>query len=113
MEKKPRRVKLEVDTCDTLMEGADMRALALSLSRGQSVPWHYHTEITEIFFCLMGAIIVETRAPNIRHELAVGESCTVPAMTAHRVYSKDDAACRFLVLEGIGCYDSLPVGDST
>ena len=60
-----------------------------------------------------GATIVETRAPNIRHELAVGESCTVPAMTAHRVYSKDGAACRFLVLEGIGCYDSLPVGDRT
>jgi quercetin dioxygenase-like cupin family protein len=34
---------------EVVMEGQDMRAVTLTLATGQSVPWHYHTDITDSF----------------------------------------------------------------
>jgi len=92
------------------MEGADMQALVLTLAAGQSVPWHYHSEITERFYCLDGPMVVETRAPRAVNELKTGETCTVLPKTAHRVQGKDNGPCRYLLLQGVGVYDNMPVG---
>ena len=110
MEKRTQGTRLEVSGYDTVMEGADMRALVLTLSAGQCVPWHYHSEITDRYFCLNGPMVVETRAPRAVNELAMGESCAVPPKTAHYVHGKDDGPCRFLLLQGVGVYDNLPIG---
>ena len=32
---------------ERIMEGQDMRASILTLAAGQSIPWHYHSEITD------------------------------------------------------------------
>jgi len=110
MEKRTQGTRLQVAGYETVMEGADMRALMLTLAAGQSVPWHYHSEIEERFFCLEGTMIVETRAPRALHELNAGERCDLPAKTAHRVYGKDNGPCRYLLVQGVGVYDNLPVG---
>jgi quercetin dioxygenase-like cupin family protein len=95
---------------EVVMEGADMRAVVLTLDAGQCVPWHFHSEVTDRFFCLAGPMVVETRAPRTVNELETGETCTVPPKTAHSVHGKDNGPCRFLVLQGVGVYDNLPVG---
>ena len=64
MEKRTQRT-LEVSGFDVVMEGADMRALVLTLAAGECVPWHYHSNISDRFFCLNGPMIVETRAPRV------------------------------------------------
>jgi quercetin dioxygenase-like cupin family protein len=110
MKKQMHGSRLEVSGYDTVMEGADMRAVVLTLAAGQSVPWHYHTEITDRFFCLGGPMLVETRPPHVVNELATGESCAVPPNTAHYVHGKDDGPCRYLLLQGVGVYDNVPVG---
>lgn len=110
MEKRTQGTRLQIAGYETVMEGADMQALLLTLAAGQSVPWHYHTEIAERFFCLDGPMIVETRAPRALHELKTGESCAVTAKTAHRVHGKDNGPCRYLLLQGVGVYDNMPVG---
>lgn len=51
---------------------------------------------------------METRAPDARHLLEVGESCAVPPMTAHRVTGHDGGRARFLIVQGIGIYDYCP-----
>jgi quercetin dioxygenase-like cupin family protein len=109
MEKRSTR-KLQVAGYETAMEGADMRALVLTLAAGECVPWHYHSDISDMFFCLDGLMVVETRAPRTVQELAPGERCTVPPKTAHFVHGKNDRPCRFLVLQGVGVYDNMPVG---
>ena len=48
--------------CELIAEGADLRVQVLSLAAGQCVPWHYHSEISDSFVCLEGAMVVETRA---------------------------------------------------
>jgi quercetin dioxygenase-like cupin family protein len=80
-------------------------------AEGQTVPWHYHSEITECFFCVDGTLVVETRAPRAVKELTAGEWCSVPPKTAHRVLEKHEGHCRYLLLQGVGVYDFLPVGN--
>ncbi|MGH7154235.1 MAG: cupin domain-containing protein [Acetobacteraceae bacterium] len=110
MEVRARGIRLEIAGYETVMEGADMRAVVLTLAAGQHVPWHYHSEIIDRFFCLDGPMVVETRAPRASHELTVGETCAIPPKTAHFVHGKDNGPCRFLLLQGTGVYDNVAVG---
>lgn len=106
----PRQRALKVSGFETLMEGADMRVVMLTLAAGESVPWHYHSEISDLFVCLAGPMVVETRAPTSRHQLLAGERVTVPGKTAHFVHGLDNGPCQFLVIQGIGVYDNVPIG---
>ena len=69
MQKRTQGNRLAVTGLDTVMEGADMRALVLTLAAGECVPWHYHSDTMDQFFCLVGPMVVETRAPRAQHEL--------------------------------------------
>ena len=100
----------EIAGQELVAEGADLQVQVLTLAAGQSVPWHYHSEITDSFFCLEGQLVVETRAPRAVHQMAPGERCAVPPKTAHLVHGKDGGPCRFLLVQGVGVYDFVPVG---
>ena len=63
---------LDIAGYETAMEGEDMRAVVLTLDRGQTVPWHYHSTITDSFICLKGPMVVETRAPRNTYVLNAG-----------------------------------------
>ncbi len=102
---------LSIAGYETVMEGADMRAVVLTLARGECVPWYYHSTISDSFVCLKGPMVVETRAPRATHVLRAGERCVVPPMTAHFVHGQDDGPCQFLILQGTGDYDNVLVGD--
>jgi quercetin dioxygenase-like cupin family protein len=94
----------------TIAETGDLAVKRFTLAEGQEIPWHFHSAVTDTFFCLEGTLVVETRAPRARHDLAVGESCAVAPKTAHRVSGRDGARARFLIVQGIGPYDYIPVG---
>jgi len=64
MKERSRDLVLAIAGYETVMEGQDMRAVVLTLAAGQSVPWHYHSAITDSFVCLEGPMVVETRAPR-------------------------------------------------
>jgi quercetin dioxygenase-like cupin family protein len=95
---------------ETVAEGRDLRVKVLTLTEGQFVPWHYHSEITDNFVCLEGQIVVETKAPSATHLLQPGERCAVPPKTAHYVHGKDGGAGKFMIVQGVGIYDYVPVG---
>jgi quercetin dioxygenase-like cupin family protein len=88
----------------------DLRMVVLTLGRGQEVPWHWHSNVTDNVICLEGPMVVETRAPRERFVLAPGERCAVPPKRAHRVSGKDGGPCKFAILQGVGAYDFNPVG---
>jgi quercetin dioxygenase-like cupin family protein len=110
MKEGSRAFTLAIAGYETVMEGADMRAVVLTLDHGQSVPWHYHSTITDAFTCLRGPMVVETRAPRATHVLNPGEQCAVPPMTAHHVHGQDNGPCQFMILQGAGEYDNVLVG---
>lgn len=95
---------------EVVAEGADLRVSVLTLAAGQGVPWHYHSEITDQMVCLEGPMVVETRAPSRTNRLEKGDRCVVPPMTAHYVHGVDGGPCKFLIIQGVGVYDFMPVG---
>ena len=100
----------EIAGRELVAEGADLRVQVLTLAAGQCIPWHYHSEITDQMVCLDGPMVVETRAPRHTYHLGKGERCSVPPKTAHYVHGRDGGACRFLIVQGVGVYDFVPVG---
>lgn len=95
---------------ETVAEGADLRVTILTLDKGECVPWHWHSEITDDFVCMEGPMVVETRAPRRDYVLKPGERCTVAAKTAHYVHGVDGGPCRFMIVQGVGVYDYNTVG---
>lgn len=95
---------------EMVAEGRDMRVQVLTLAAGECIPWHYHTEITDSFVCLEGPMVVETRAPRADHVLEPGQRCAVGPKTAHYVHGRNDGPCKFLIVQGVGVYDYVPVG---
>ena len=88
-----------------------MRVTVLILDRGECVPWHWHSEVGDDFVCLEGPMVVETRAPRQEFVLQPGERCSVKAKTAHYVHGKDGGPCKFLLVQGVGVYDFMAVGE--
>ena len=95
---------------EIIAETPDLRMIAITLGPGQEVPWHWHTNISDTFFCMQGPMTIETRAPREVFELNPGETCVVPAKRAHRVTGKNDDPCKFGILQGVGTYDFNPIG---
>ncbi|HET6221616.1 MAG TPA: cupin domain-containing protein [Dongiaceae bacterium] len=100
----------EVADYEVLAETPELRMVVLTLGEGQEVPWHWHTNVTDRFFCMQGPMVVETRAPREVFELSPGDTCIVPARRAHHVIGKNGGPCKFGVLQGVGLYDFNPVG---
>ncbi len=96
---------------ETIAEAPNLRVRSLSLGEGQCVPWHYHNNITDTFFCMEGPMQVTTRNPDKVHVLSPGGTCAVGPGTPHLVAGVDDQPCKFMVVQGVGVYDYVPVED--
>jgi len=44
------------------------------------------------------------------HRLQPGERCAVASKTAHYVHGEGDRPCKFMLVQGVGIYDFMPVG---
>lgn len=95
---------------ELVAEAPGLRMQILTLDAGQEVPWHWHSEVTDTFWCMEGPMVIETRAPASVTELAPGQMHAVPPRRAHRVTGKGGGPCRFAILQGVGTYDFMPVG---
>ena len=95
-----------VKSVETIAEGSDVRARLYTLAAGDVIPWHYHTAVTDWYFCLAGSLRVETRAPRADRLVQVGGSYKIAPKAAHRISNGDAGEdCRFLLLQGVGAYD--------
>jgi quercetin dioxygenase-like cupin family protein len=104
-----RRPSYPVADYEILAETAELRMVVITLDAGQEVPWHWHTNVSDRFFCLEGPMQVETRAPRETFALDAGQTCHVPAKRAHRVSGRGGGPCKFAVLQGVGPYDFNPI----
>ena len=94
---------------ETLAEVPGLRVRLLTLLEGQNVPWHYHNHITDTFFCRRGPMQILTRSPDASHSLADGDMLAVKPGTPHYVEASSAAGCNFMIIQGIGEYDYVPV----
>jgi mannose-6-phosphate isomerase-like protein (cupin superfamily) len=90
-------------------EREGFRISELQLSPTQKVPWHYHSNVSDTFYVLEGSIRVFMRDPKEEVLLRPGETLTVAARRPHLVVNAGAGSATFLILQGIGDYDFVPL----
>ena len=81
----------------------------LKISAAQKVPWHYHNHVCDTFYVVEGAIRIFLQQPKEEVRLAAGETYTVAARRPHLVANGGASSATFLVLQGMGEYDFVPL----
>jgi mannose-6-phosphate isomerase-like protein (cupin superfamily) len=97
----------------SIAKGSDVGVQERTLYRGESIPWHYHTEVTDTTYCLEGTMQIETLGPAECVLLTGGRSHAVPPNRPHRITPYGNEPCRFLLVQGVGKYDRHPVEPRT
>jgi quercetin dioxygenase-like cupin family protein len=95
----------QVKSVEPVVVGTDIQARVFTMADGDVIPWHYHSESTDHYFVLRGQLTIETRSPDHRHRLSIGERFKIPPGTAHRISNESTSECQFLLVQGVGRYD--------
>ena len=90
-------------------ERPGFRISELQISPTQRVPWHYHSHVRDTFYVIEGSILIALRAPAEEVRLGPGETYTVAPRRPHLVANAGDVSATFLILQGIGEYDYVPL----
>jgi len=85
------------------------RIAELQLSKTQTVPWHYHTNTVDTFYVLEGTMRLFLQRPKQDVVLKPGESFAVEARRPHLVTNAGEGSLTFLILQGVGEYDYVPL----
>ncbi len=93
-------------------ERPNFRISELQISPSQFVPWHSHTRITDTFYVVEGRVRLLLRDPAEEVLLNSGETYAVRERRPHRVENAGPTSATFLVLQGIGEYDYVPLNIS-
>ena len=89
-------------------ERPGFRISELQISPTQTVPWHLHNNIDDIFYVVAGNVHLFLRDPDEDIPLAPGDSYRVKAGRPHLVTNDGDTSATFVILQGIGEYDYVP-----
>lgn len=90
-------------------ERPGFRISELQISPTQKVPWHYHNNVQDTFYVIAGRIRVFLRDPDEETVLGPGEVFSVSAPRPHLVKNEGATSATFLVLQGGGEYDYVPL----
>ncbi len=90
-------------------ERPGFRIAELQISPTQKVPWHYHNNVQDTFYVLAGQIRIFLRDPKEEVRLAPGQTYSVRPRRPHLVTNASQSSATFLVLQGIGEYDYVPL----
>jgi quercetin dioxygenase-like cupin family protein len=99
----------EVERRDEHAARPGFRITELQISPKQKVPWHYHNNVQDTFYVLQGELRIFLREPKQEVRLRVGETYSVAPLRPHLVTNGSDTSATFLVLQGIGEYDFVPL----
>lgn len=90
-------------------ERPGFRIAELQLSPTQTVPWHFHTNIADTFYVLEGEMRLFLQNPKEEVRLKPGETYTAVAKRPHLVTNPGKSSLTFLIMQGIGEYDYVPL----
>jgi mannose-6-phosphate isomerase-like protein (cupin superfamily) len=99
----------EVERRDRHAERPGFRINELQLSPTQTVPWHFHTNISDTFYVLEGEMRLFLQQPKEEVRLTVGQSYVAAAGRPHLVTNAGKTSLTFLILQGVGEYDYVPL----
>ena len=99
----------EVERRAMLAARPGFRISELQISPTQTVPWHYHSNVQDTFYVIEGHLRIFLREPKQEVRLGPGDTYSVQPRRPHLVINGGDASATFLVLQGIGEYDFVPL----
>jgi quercetin dioxygenase-like cupin family protein len=85
------------------------RIAELQLSKTQTVPWHFHSNISDTFYVLEGTMRLFLQKPKQDAILKPGDSFVVEAGRPHLVTNAGETSLTFLIMQGVGEYDYVPL----
>lgn len=85
------------------------RITELQISSTQKVPWHYHNKVQDTFYVLEGNLRLFLREPKEEVRLGRGDTYSVKPRRPHLVTNGGKSSATFLVLQGVGEYDFVPL----
>lgn len=85
------------------------RITEMQIGPAQTIPWHTHTQTQDTFYVLAGTIRVFAREPEEEVCLTVGKTYSVRPRRPHFVANAGDSSAVFLVLQGMGEHDFVPL----
>jgi quercetin dioxygenase-like cupin family protein len=99
----------EVERRVRYAERPGFRISELQISPTQKVPWHFHNNIQDTFYVIEGRIKLFLRNPDQELLLGPGEAYSVSPGRPHLVINAVEHSATFLILQGIGEYDYVPL----
>jgi len=99
----------EVERRALHLERPGFRISELRISPTQSVPWHYHNHVRDTFYVLEGRLRIFLQDPKEEVRLGAGEVYPVEPRRPHLVTNGGETSATFLVLQGVGDYDYVPI----
>lgn len=81
----------------------------MELGSDQIVPWHLHSIISDTFYVIAGTLRLRLREPEETLILSPTDSYKVASERPHQVENAGDQPVTFLILQGIGDYDYVPL----
>jgi quercetin dioxygenase-like cupin family protein len=99
----------EVERRDEHAARPGFRITELQISVTQQVPWHLHSNVQDTFYVITGQLRLFLREPKEEIRLGPGETYSVKPRRPHLVVNGGDTSATFLVLQGIGEYDFVPL----
>ena len=91
------------------LERPGFRVSEIHLSSSQQIPWHLHTHISDTFYVMSGEMRLFLQSPKEAMNLLPGDSYCVEAGRPHLVTNAGDELMTFVVLQGVGEYDYVPL----
>lgn len=102
----------EVERRAVHAERPGFRISELQISPTQIVPWHCHSNVQDTFYVIEGQIKIFLRDPDEQVLLQPGNTYAVKAQRPHLVRNGGKTSATFLILQGIGEYDYVPLRET-
>ena len=90
-------------------ERPGFRISELQLSPTQTVPWHFHSNISDTFYVLEGEMRLFLQEPKEEVRLKPGGTYVAGPGRPHLVTNAGKTSLTFLIMQGIGEYDYVPL----
>lgn len=91
-----------------LVETPTFRVTEFQASAGQESPWHFHTQISDLFYVVDGRMEVMLERPREVIELASGQCYQVAAGRTHKFRVVGHERVSYLLVQGVGEFDFIP-----
>lgn len=93
---------------DVLYKNDEIVVYKETLGPDTAVPWHYHTNVQDLFFVVKGPIRICTGDPKHSVDLVAGETYRVAPTVPHTVINMDEVhEVEWILIQGLGKCDSI------